>query len=203
MVLLAVIMAQLLSCMALAAGPERTLVEWTFAVESIRLLELAMPPATAQSRFDFTKDRQGWQPVAGATLVPGDGSAAVKTATAEGFILAPPLGIAAEDALPRAGVATTLVATVTNTGGRAAANVRATLRLPPGATALEAAPAVASIEFAESAVFKWRVQAAEPLAGEAELMVLEPGQPPARARAARRLLQGPLPPLAEVLPALG
>jgi len=60
-VLLAVIMPQLLSCMALAAGPERSLVEWTFTVESIRFLELAMPPATAQSSFDFTKDRQRGQ----------------------------------------------------------------------------------------------------------------------------------------------
>ncbi|MGO8899825.1 MAG: hypothetical protein ACLQU5_15965, partial [Isosphaeraceae bacterium] len=240
----------------------------TFALDSIRLLELAMPPAAARPRFDFTKDRQGWQPVAGATLETVSGGAAVRTATAEGFVLAPPLGIAAEsggfvavrmavnrgrtgtlyfatdrayglhslsfaiepdgqdrtynvdmmaakdwrgrvvalglrpsdaddarailreisvgeepqgpprlnvvalgaeDALPRAGIATTLAATVTNTGGRPATNVRATLRLPPGVTTLDAAPAVASIEFDGPAFLKWRVRAAEPLTGEAVL----------------------------------
>ena len=57
----------------------------TFAVDSIRLLELAMPPAAAQPRFDFTRDRQGWQPVAGATLEPGAGGAAVQDGNRRGI----------------------------------------------------------------------------------------------------------------------
>jgi uncharacterized repeat protein (TIGR01451 family) len=242
----------------------------TFAIDSIRLVELTMPPAAAQPRFDFTRDGQGWQPVAGATLESRGGGAVVTTAPADSFVLAPPLKIAAEaggylalrmavdrgrtgtlyfatdgayglhslafpiepdgrertynidmmaardwrgrvvalglrpsdapdaratlrglavaeepqgppqlkvvtfapeDALPRAGVPTTLVATVTNTGGQPATNVQATLTLPPGATALDAAPAVASIEFGEPAIFKWHVQATAPLAGEAVVHV--------------------------------
>ena len=266
----------------------------TFAIDSIRLLEVAMPPAAAQPRFNFTKDGQGWQPVAGATFEPRDGGAMVTTAPPDSFVLAPPLKVAAgasgyvslrlavdrgrtgtlyfatdgtyglhnfgfpiepdgrertynidmmaarewrgrvvalglrpsdaadacatlrslsvgeepqgppqlkvvafaaEDALPRAGVPTTLAASVTNSGGQPASNVRATLTLTHGVTVLDAAPAVASIEFGERATFKWRVQAAEPQAGEAVLKVssdaTREGSRPEPASATTRLVITP------------
>jgi uncharacterized repeat protein (TIGR01451 family) len=68
----------------------------TFAVDSIRVVELAMPPTSARPEFDFNKDAHGWQPVAGATLEPGAGGVTVTTVPADSLLLAPPVRIAAD-----------------------------------------------------------------------------------------------------------
>ncbi|MDD4871513.1 MAG: glycoside hydrolase family 99-like domain-containing protein [Kiritimatiellae bacterium] len=81
---------------------------------------------------------------------------------------------ALEDALPRTGNPATLSLLVCNTGGQSARNLEAELKLPKGVTVLSKSPAdgrVASVGFGEETAFTWKVQAAEPLTGEAELHI--------------------------------
>ena len=82
------------------------------------------------------------------------------------------LSFALEDALPRAGVPANVVAWFKNTGGQAATNVSAKLRLPDGVTLLEKPPlntGATSADFEEKTKFSWIVQAGRPLEGKIQL----------------------------------
>lgn len=68
-----------------------------FAIDSIRLEELARPPATERARFDFTRSEQGWTALPGADARAGADGLEVKLTTREGWILAPPVRLSAED----------------------------------------------------------------------------------------------------------
>jgi len=68
----------------------------TFAIDSIRIEELAVPPAAAKADFDFTKGAQGWQPIGSATLAAGATGLAVSAKAADAFALAPPASLSAE-----------------------------------------------------------------------------------------------------------
>ena len=77
-----------------------------------------------------------------------------------------------DEALPRVGRATTLVAVVSNTGGTTATNVQAKLILPKGLRLAETATAdrgVPVLESGEEIHFTWRVEALQPLDGEVEV----------------------------------
>ncbi len=66
----------------------------------------------------------------------------------------------------------TLTAIVTNTGGQAARDLRATLQLPDGVQVLSTTPAdarVSRLDFGDEAVFSWKVQADAPLTAAARL----------------------------------
>lgn len=68
----------------------------TFAVDFLRIAELAMPQTTAQADFDFSQGALGWQPVHGATLATAADGLTISSPSKDGFALAPPLRIDAE-----------------------------------------------------------------------------------------------------------
>ena len=84
------------------------------------------------------------------------------------------------DALPRAGVTTTLEAVLTNRGGQPATNLQAQLRLPPAFRVL-ASPTntvIRSLAFGQEAAFTWTVLADSPARERAELLLIADGGAP-------------------------
>ena len=73
------------------------------------------------------------------------------------------------EALPRAGLPATLVARITNTGGAAAKNLRATLTLPAGVQLASAAQQPVALGVGEVKEISWSLSAAQPVSGAAEL----------------------------------
>ncbi|MBI4582719.1 MAG: glycoside hydrolase family 99-like domain-containing protein [Planctomycetes bacterium] len=102
---------------------------------------------------------------------------------------APELKVASfalEDALPRAGVPADLTAIVKNAGGEAARNVRASLTLPPNvrlANSPPASPAIATLDFGEEAVLRWKIMVTEVAKAEAALRLTVDNAEPVIARA--------------------
>jgi hypothetical protein len=88
----------------------------------------------------------------------------------------------------RAGVGTpaTLRAAVANEGGTTASNLVATLKLPDGVRVVESSPPGAragALGFGEELALSWRLEAARPLRGQAELWLSAPNAKSAFARA--------------------
>lgn len=68
----------------------------SFTIDSIRIVELSVPPAVAKADFDFTKGLQGWQAIGNATLATSTGSVSLSAKDSEAFALAPPVNINAD-----------------------------------------------------------------------------------------------------------
>ncbi len=83
------------------------------------------------------------------------------------------LAAVVEEALPRVGVPVNLSATVANTGGEPATNLRARLALPDGVTILKAVPPQnqAALKPGDEAVWTWQVQGAREVSGAANVTV--------------------------------
>ena len=68
-----------------------------FAIDRIRVVELAMPPAAPRPEFDFTQAGTAWRPVYEATVGEGQNGMQLKTPGPLDFALAPPITISAEE----------------------------------------------------------------------------------------------------------
>lgn len=68
-----------------------------FAVEFIRITDLAASSATVPPDFDFTKGTQGWQALGDATVQAGADGLRVTTTGADGIAMAPPLRVASDE----------------------------------------------------------------------------------------------------------
>jgi uncharacterized repeat protein (TIGR01451 family) len=69
----------------------------TFALDSLRLLELAMPAAVTNANFDFAQGAQAWRPIGPGSLTPGPNGLQASFQGAEDFLLAPPVRINADE----------------------------------------------------------------------------------------------------------
>ena len=69
----------------------------SFALESIRIVELAVPAPAEASQFDLTAGAQGWHAINGAQTVAAKAGLEIRCDAPEGLVLAPPLTIDAED----------------------------------------------------------------------------------------------------------
>lgn len=81
------------------------------------------------------------------------------------------VAFALDDAAPRVGVLTELLAIVRHVGGKPALNVKAILKVPTGTEVLSTAPDVKRMEFGEEAEFRWKVKSLKPMKGFASLSV--------------------------------
>jgi hypothetical protein len=68
-----------------------------FALDYLRVVQLEMPAEVGEAEFDFTRDSQGWQGLAGATVRATSPGLAITPGTAAGFALAPPLRLDAAE----------------------------------------------------------------------------------------------------------
>lgn len=66
-----------------------------FAVDSIRIVKLPMPPPVRESRFDFTQGPHGWQGYDGVELHRLNERLTVALRNGAGFVLGPPVSIEA------------------------------------------------------------------------------------------------------------
>jgi len=93
---------------------------------------------------------------------------------------------ALEEALPRVGRPATLRATVVNTGGKSASNIRADLQLPEGLKLLEPAnlhPFHQPLASGAETAWSWRVEADRPLSNVCQLTLSAPDTAAARRQA--------------------
>ena len=69
----------------------------SFALEYIRIVELAVAAPSEGSQFDLTKGAQGWQAINGAQSAVGKAGLEIVCEASEGLVLAPPVQIDGED----------------------------------------------------------------------------------------------------------
>lgn len=92
------------------------------------------------------------------------------------------VAFALDDAAPRAGVPTELLAIVRHVGGEPALSVRAILKVPTEIKVLSTAPDVKKMEFGEEAEFRWKVKSLKPIKGVASLSVSAANTDPVTAK---------------------
>ncbi len=111
------------------------------------------------------------------------------------------INFALDDASPRVGVPTSLVATITNSGGETARNVKVRLVLPKGIDLkVEPSSRIESLEFEDEVTLQWQVVAQRPTKGEAILDVVADNAPKTTAKVPLNFLPRPFIPKSDYVP---